>query len=320
MKRQFSEVFTRRRLPRQAHRRASAALVVAALFFLLLPEVPVAAQNTQTAPDADGKKTGALPGIKEVLPLSVPATGLTGGKPLLQFSNGFGGDPTLLPRAPSAAAFVRQFAGARSAKPFRIEVVAVIPPAAGQAYSAQDVPLMLRKLALIANSIHKLEGLEYWSASRKKMRTLYEESWRIVSPDTQTRVSDPSTLSELGAGPSWSFYTHQKDLTFGSTTSMSTVSMGADSMHMINANVSPVKLLFVQVVAPGALESGIYAMPCREGLLLYGVTFVQATDVAANRVFESARNKAFAIFNWFVQEAADAQIVAKSDLTELVER
>ena len=288
--------------------------------FLLLSEFPVVAQNTQAAPGADGKKAGALPGIKEVLPLSVPATGLSGGKPILQFSNGFGGETTLLPRAPGAAAFVQQFAGARSAKPFRIEVVAVIPPAAGQVYSGQDVPLMLRKLALIANSVHKLEGLEYWSASRKKMRTLYEESWRIASPDKQARVPDPVTLSELGSGPAWSFYTHQKDLTFGSTTSKSTVIVGADSMHMINVNVSPVKLLFVQVVAPGALESGIYAMPCREGLLLYGVTFVQATDVAANRVFESARNKAFAVFNWFVQEAADAQIVAKSDLADLVER
>ncbi|MCE5256699.1 MAG: hypothetical protein LLF89_07630 [Spirochaetaceae bacterium] len=314
---QYPEIFSCRQRNQRFPKGVSTIFWLVATLLLALPIFPAFPQAGLAAGGND--KAEVLPSIREILPASVPASGFSGGKPLLQYAEGFGGETVLVPRTPASTAFVKQFAGSKAAKPFRIEVVAVLPPA-GPDYSADDLPLMLQKLALIANSVHKLEGLEYWSASRKKMRTLYEESWRIASSEKPTKIPDPASVAELGPGPVWSFYTHQKDLTFGSSVGTCTVTKTANSMQMKNANVSSVKLLLIQMIAPGGLESGIYAIPCKEGLLLYAVTFIQATDLAAGRVFESGRNKAFAVFNWFVQEAAAAKIVKECDLASLMER
>ena len=296
-----------------------------------------ASSSANTSANTQGGKAFALPSIKDVLPASISGSGLSSQQAVLQFANGFGPAGALVPRNKGAASFFNSLAGTKAAKPFRIEVVAIVPYASSQKgqetqgerskdersaegapMDAQSLNLLLQKLALIANSVHKLEGLQYWSASRKTMRLLYEESWRIDSPQKQTRLSDPATLSELGSGPTWTFYMHQKDLTFGSNTSLATVGVTGDSMYMTIANANSLKLYFVPVVASGALETGIYVLPCKEGLVLYGVSLVQAIDVAANRVFESAKNRAFAVFNWFLKEAATENIVASVDLSALV--
>lgn len=321
----------------------AAPFAIAFLSFLIFLAIlnPVAmAQASFLAPNTGSTvgKAFALPSIKDVLPTSVSGSGFSAQETILQFANGFGPAATLVPRSKGAASFVASFAGAKASKPFRIEVVAVVPYAApkkdqeaqggesqgergaeGVPTDARSLNLMLQKLALIANSVQKLQGLQYWSASRKTMRLLYEESWRVDSPEKQKRLPDPATLAELGPGPIWTFYMHQKDLTFGSNTSFTTVGVTQEAMYMTTANANSLKLYFVPVVASGALETGIYVVPCKEGLLLYGVSFVQAIDVAANRVFESAKNKSFAVFNWFLKEAATENIVANVDLSALVQ-
>ncbi len=319
---------------------------VALFVFLTILSLNVMAQGALPAPNVNvsssgntqGGKAFALPSLRDVLPSSVSASGLSNQQAVLQFANGFGPTGTLVPRNKGAVSFLNGLAGTKASKPFRIEVLAIVPyptsqksqetqgeqskderSTEGAPMDAQSLNLLLQKFALIANSVHKLEGLQYWSASRQTMRLLYEESWRIDSPQKQTRLSDPGTLSELGPGPTWTFYMHQKDLTFGSNTSRATVGIATDSMYMTIANANSLKLYFVPVVPSGALETGIYVLPCREGILLYGVSLVQAIDVAANRVFESAKNKAFAVFNWFLKEAATENIVANVDLSALVQ-
>lgn len=319
-------------------------LIILSLNVMAQGALPVPNVNASSSANTQGGTAFALPGLKDVLPASVSASGLSNQQAVLQFANGFGPAGALVPRNKGAASFFNSLSGTKASKPFRIEVVAIVPyapskksleaqgaqgaqgerskderSAEGAPMDAQSLNLLLQKLALIANSVHKLEGLQYWSASRKTMRLLYEESWRIDSPQKKTRLSDPASLSELGPGPTWTFYMHQKDLTFGSNTSLATVGVTADSMYMTIVNANSLKLYFVPVVASGALETGIYVLPCREGLLLYGVSFVQAIDVAANRVFESAKNRAFAVFNWFLKEAATENIVANVDLSALVE-
>ena len=101
----------------------------------------------------------------------------------------------------------------------RIEIVAVLPPAEGKPNA--DMAGILRKIALIVNSVHSMEGIEYWSASRQRMRTLYAEAYRTDLSSDRVKLPDPGEAI-LGSGPSWSFQAFLRDLTFGATCSGTT--------------------------------------------------------------------------------------------------
>ncbi len=188
----------------------------------------------------------------------------------------------------------------------RIEIVAVLPPAEGKPKA--DMTGILRRIALIVNSVHSLEGIEYWSASRQRMRTLYAEAYRTdpSSPD-RAKLPDPGD-AVLDSGPSWSFNAYLRDLTFGGNILRYEVSLGPSYIAMSNENVASVRYMLIPLVPPGGLTTRILVSPSREGLVIHFLSTVRAADIAAKRIFESAGNKSLAVLAWFVREAAAAGI------------
>lgn len=229
----------------------------------------------------------------------LPGTGtFVPGKPYIVKANGAGSSPSLLPGAPLST----------SAKVLRIEALAVLPlPPGGLAADRKSV---LRKLALIACSIHSMEGLEYWSASRNKMRTLYAEAHRVESEQDRAVVADPSGVSDLPPGDSWHFSAYLKDLTFGANVFSYEVEIGESSLTLASENRTTLKYLLLPLVGPGGLKTRISVIPCVEGILIHFLSTVEAAEIAAKRVFESAGNKSLAVLGWFARRASDTGLAA----------
>lgn len=250
-------------------------------------------------------QTSSMPGVGELLP---PSVAYKPGALLLKVDKGYGIETALLPRFQAAAEFPENFTTKDAAKALRIEAIVVLPGSKDYV-GHQDLSLILQKLALILNSAHSLEGIEYWSASRQKMRTLYAESYRIKAPDNRSRLADPANLAELGHASSWTYYTYQRTLTFGGSVMKFDIKDGGTYLSMMNENVTSMNLLLVPVVSPGNIKSGIIVIPCKEGLLVYSISTIRALDIAASRVFESAENKSLAVLSWFVRQAVNEGLV-----------
>ena len=249
-----------------------------------------------------GAQTAPLPSAKDILPASY---GFEEGKLFLLADTGFDTKPALAPAFPQIPGAPDLPVAQDSGRVLRIEIVAVLPPAEGKPKA--DMAGILRKIALIVNSVRSMEGIEYWSASRQRMRTLYAEAYRTDLSSDRAKLPDPGD-AVLDSGPSWSFNAYLRDLTFGGNVLRYDVSLGPSYIAMSNENVASVRYMLIPLVPPGGLTSRILVSPSKEGLVIHFLSTVRAADIAAKRIFESAGNKSLAVLAWFVREAAAAGI------------
>lgn len=245
------------------------------------------------------------PGVATGKGLIAVATG-TGGRQLLPLGLAPGQTPVPLGAPPAGDA------GAE----LRVEFLALLPSPAG---GAPALDATLSGLALAAASPDSLTGLEYWSASRGRMRTLYKKAYRVRSKADETRLSDPVTLADLGPGHSWRVYAILEDLTFGTNLYEFEIALGDRWMSVEISNVAQVRYLLLPVAQPGALVTKVEIVPCGEGLLLHLTTMLKAPGFGARRVFESAGNKGLAVLGWFASKAADMGLAAAVEVPRRME-
>jgi hypothetical protein len=264
---------------------------------------------------------GAAPPVAELL---IPGLPYEAGKAMLVVDTGKGDAPALEPVRFSAPA-VKSHQTPAASDALRIEALAFLPTPRGAADSAANAAAggaslgdQLAAVARILNSVHGLQGLEYWSASRRRMRTLYAEAWRTDSPEARARLPDPAAPAASPGGSS-SFYAWLRDLTFGGNVYRFDIAIGPASALMLNENASPIRYLLIPIAAPGRMRSRIHVIPCREGLLVHFFSTIDVADLMARRVFESAGNKALAVLGWFAKEAAAAGLIEEARLPVSIE-
>lgn len=293
----------------------SALLSLAALLLLC----PVAGAIGPTA------SRTAMPSVRDLL---APGFPYVAGTMMLVMDTGKGAAPKLAPlhlETPGAALASAPVAPGA----LRIEVLAFLPASRGKAQvtgenaipapsASMGLEWRLAALSRVLNSVHSMEGLEYWSASRQRARTLYAEAWRIDSPATRARLPDPAAPPST-PGDAYSFYAWLRDLTFGGNVFRFDIAVGPASVLMLDENVSPIRYLLVPIVAPGGMKSRVHVIPCEEGLLVHFFSTIDVSDFAAKRVFESAGNKALAVLGWFAKEAAAAGLSSQARLPGNVE-
>jgi hypothetical protein len=207
-------------------------------------------------------------------------------------------------------------ASALPGKALRIEALAFLPSAAGS--PALAAPEQMRRLALILGSVGTMAGTEYWSASRGRMRILYEEAYRIESPSLKTKLPDPAELP-VAPGSFKVFYAYLRDLTFGGNVMRYQVGMGSSFIAMANENASAMKYYLIPLVQPGGMKTSILIVPCVEGLIVHFLSTIDASDIVAKRVFESAGNKSLAVLGWFAKQTAAAGLTRKPALPVNIE-
>jgi hypothetical protein len=194
-----------------------------------------------------------------------------------------------------------------------IEALAFLPTSQKEKESF-EIKNHLESLALLFNNFSSLQGIQYWSGSRKIMRTLYTSAYRVENQKNKKKIQDPATINELRALLAKPAYLYQKDQTFDGLVTEVRCSFLSTSFVMTNTNVTPLSLIGIPVLSSDGLRTGFLATPSPDGLLLYFVTSMKAPAVLRNRVFESASNKALALLHWFISEASAGDLIAPVDL------
>jgi len=179
----------------------------------------------------------------------------------------------------------------------------------------QDISPRLTKLSQeefrleiynILRKISSLEGIEYYSASRERMRTLFAESWAINNPEDQKKIDDPLVSSIPQED---TIYIHQKDLTFGKNISEVHYQSSGDYFRMNIVNLTSMTYMFFPVVGKENMSMQLLIVPVQEGIAFYGLNTV---DVMKLKIFydkmrDSFTNRMVALYSWFLTELSNSQ-------------
>lgn len=206
-----------------------------------------------------------------------------------------GAVPTLAPETKFGSEAVGFWSG--KAPAFFVETLYLYKKKAGvETAPGGDIP----RISSILRSLSKLEGIEYYSTSRKKMRTLYSKSYTIDDLTAKKRIPDQTAGSADGV----SVFALQKDLTFGEYVYRYSYRENADSVAFFSQNLEPMSYTVIKVLDSGRLRVSLIVQDFGDYLLVYGLT---RADFPALPAIEGHLNSSFttradAVYTWFIRE------------------
>lgn len=171
-----------------------------------------------------------------------------------------------------------------------VEVVNIIP----QGYpnlSAVDLTNMLLEMST-------LEGLEYYSASRDKMRTLFVQSYAIDDRENRERVDDPAITEVPSAG---SVMVFQEDKTFGKNVNRIRFDANETTIHTITENETTFTWNLVPIIRSGNMHLHVVIYRAEDFIIYYGNFGAHAlrVNMFLNKIHNSFYNRLVALYGWF---------------------
>jgi hypothetical protein len=207
--------------------------------------------------------------------------------------------PTLLPAHPAAASLREAIAA--EAPPILVEAVFLLPRRAPETQAARDAELA--SIYGIMRSIGTLEGIEYYSASRKKMRTFYAESYLIDDPKTRNRLPDPAPPAPGAIPRGESFFAFQKDLSFGANVYRYDFESAVGAVRVSATNLTRMSYSLVPVMASEALKTRLLVIQADDAIVFYAASGAVAPGIFKGKLEDSFSNRAEALFKWFSASA-----------------
>ncbi len=153
-----------------------------------------------------------------------------------------------------------------------------------------------------ARSFNSLSGIEYYSASRKRMRVFYESSFVIANPESRVAQPDP----KVNIIPAEStVYALQKDLTFGENVYKYDFVAQKDYFFFSQVNLTQMNYGLIPILGKDRLKTIVLIADTNQGLLFYTVSAARASLIPGieGKVRDSFSNRADAIFAWFKKKA-----------------
>lgn len=147
-----------------------------------------------------------------------------------------------------------------------------------------------------------LAGLQYYSASRRSMRTFYETSTVIDNPATRRPLPDPFFQSPPAA---FSLYARQRDTTFGDNIYQYDFYFIPGAIIFIQQNLSPLNAGIIRALGRNRLRSVVAILDAGQYILVYAASMARTAALPGmnERIGTSFANRADAVFYWFSSQA-----------------
>jgi len=151
-------------------------------------------------------------------------------------------------------------------------------------------------------ALSTLAGIQYYSESRKTMRTFYETSQVIDNPAQKNPLPDPVYAA---LPDSVTLYARQKDLTFGDNVYTFNFKTGGDFIFFIQENLTGMNAGIIPVLGKNKCRTLIAVIDAGDSLLLYSIGMAKATPVPgmSDRIGASFTNRSKAVLKWFAGRA-----------------
>jgi len=158
----------------------------------------------------------------------------------------------------------------------------------------------IKNISIILRSLSHLEGIQYYSASRKTMRTLYEKSYVVDGIKTKNRLPDPVQ----GSADGLVLAVLQKDMTFGENIYKYSYKETENSVAFYSQNSESMRYNFIKLIDANNLHMSLIVQDLGDYLLIYGVTSAKFLAIPGidKKINESFLNRSEAIYKWFISE------------------
>jgi hypothetical protein len=176
--------------------------------------------------------------------------------------------------------------------------IATTADAGGAGWSGAERAALFNRLVALST----LTGIQYYSASRGVMRTFYESSLVIDSPDSKKAIPDPAYPEPP---PSLTLYARQKDLTFGDNIYRYDYRTTADAFFFTQENLTALTAGIIPAIGKNKLRTVLAVIVCGDSLLIYAVSMAKAVALPGmgERIGNSFTNRAEAVLKWFAGRA-----------------
>jgi len=205
--------------------------------------------------------------------------------------------PRLMPRHGELERFIADIQNSLGPNMFVETLSLYRKPRAANWDNAEQTSLLNQLTALST-----LAGIQYYSQSRKTMRTFYETSQVIDNPTNNKPLPDPvyATLPD-----SAELYSRQKDLTFGDNIYYYNYRTGQDYIFFVQENLTTMNSGIIPAISKNKLHSVVAVIDSGDSLLIYAAAMAKVVSFPGmgERIGASFVNRAKAVLGWFTERA-----------------
>ena len=209
-------------------------------------------------------------------------------------------DFTLYPKTELGSLFTTTWTEAKDPV-FVAETLFLIEKPKGSNKEELDTALISR----IIRSISSMEGIEYYSNSEKKMKTLYFQSYIIDSLENKNRIPDKVD----GSAENLSVYAFQEDSSFGDNYYQIDYRQQENEVSMVIRLIEPLKYGLITAVKANNLVFNIDVLDKGSYLVMYigaKVKFL-AISLLENKLNKSFGARITALHDWFASSYISAK-------------
>jgi hypothetical protein len=154
----------------------------------------------------------------------------------------------------------------------------------------------------ILRSVSSIEGIDYYSASRERMRTFFKQFYRVENTENTRKLPDP-TVEKIPAEDS--FLVFQEDLTFGKNFSRLTYRYNGNYISLSIENLKTMWYGILPLIGAHNMQVHLIVFPFGDYLIFYGNsgvhTLVSLLGIEKSKT-DSFYNRIQALFNWFSRQ------------------
>lgn len=166
--------------------------------------------------------------------------------------------------------------------------------------NSNDADLNIDDVSRVLRSISTMQGITYYSNSKKRDRILYDKAYTISGPESKTAIADKNTGNADGKV----LYCLLNDASFGITRYKLNYSQKSNEILTTFTTTDAFGLGPITGIEPGDLKINILVIDCGDSFVLYLAPDANVKNIAGidKKVNESLVARMDSIYKWFIKQ------------------
>ena len=159
------------------------------------------------------------------------------------------------------------------------------------------------KISSVLRNLSTMQGIQYYSNSRKRWETLYTEVYTVNNPDERTKIADPTDKKADGLVS----YVYQKDRSLSGCVYKFSYFEQAAQTSFRAENTEKIIYKGFNILKPEAMLLCLNAVETEEHIVFYITVRADAAKIplVSERLAKSYGSRADAIYNWCVSKYSE---------------
>lgn len=168
-----------------------------------------------------------------------------------------------------------------------------------KASNSSNTDVTLNDISRVCRSVSKMEGMTYYSSTRKRQEVLYSRAYMLDGPDGG-KIADQNTGNANGQVS----YCMQDDASFGVCRYKLNYSQSDKEMLAVFSNLDILGLGPFKAIYPGLLTINILVVDGGDDILFYICCDLDSVKFPGikGQITESMTTRMDAVYNWFLKQ------------------